>query len=264
LNKIVVDLLNGTKLLCTKLLKPRDQKPCLEVDYHGQTANDLIKEMLVSSSPCMICRLGSTELKATLNYFDIICNGSYFSKSIKYIRGETGPFWWEDEIKVEMLNCSGFFPPRAEYLERFAKMMLREMQNIDVLGSWIAGEYRLTNYFPNASIIRLEDLEPYYHSNPWSEVLEGKRVLVIHPFAESIKKQYKKHNVLFKDPRVLPKFELKILKAVQSLDANNTDFSNWFDALSYMKKRVSSIDFDIAIIGAGAYGLQLASFVRSI
>jgi hypothetical protein len=51
LNKIVVDLLNGTKLLCTKQLKPRDQKPCLEVDYHGQAANDLIKEMLVSSSP---------------------------------------------------------------------------------------------------------------------------------------------------------------------------------------------------------------------
>ncbi len=110
----------------------------------------------------------------------------------------------------------------------------------------------------------MKDIEPYYHSNPWSEVLEGKRVLVIHPFEESIKKQYKKHKILFNNARILPKFELKTLKAVQSIASTNTGFSDWFDALSYMKKRVSSIDFDIAIIGAGAYGLPLASFVKSI
>ena len=264
MNKIAVGLLKVARFLYIKLLRLPDQKHYLKLDYHGQAASDFIKEMLTSNNPCMICRLGSTELKAILNYFDIICNGSYFSKSIKYIRNETGPFWWEDKIKFLMHNNAGFFPPRAEYLERFANMMLRDIRNVDVLGSWLDDEVRLGKFLLNASIIGLKDLEPYYHSNPWSEVLDSKRVLVIHPYEESIKKQYKKHSVLFKDPRVLPKFELKTLKAVQSIAANNTDFSNWFDALSYMKKRVSCIDFDIAIIGAGAYGLPLASFVKSI
>lgn len=264
MNKIAVELLKGAKLLYSRLIKLSDQKPCLKFDYHGQAASDFIKAMLNSSNPCMICRFGSHELSAILNYFDIICKGGYFSKSIKYIKCEIGSFWWDDTIRSLMLNNTGFFPANAEYLERFANIILRDIRNIDILGSWLVGEARLANYIPHATTVRLIDLEPYYHINPWSEALEGKRVLVIHPFEESIAKQYKKRGHLFKDPRVLPKFELITFKAVQSIAANNTEFSNWFEALSHMSKRINCIDFDIAIIGAGAYGLPLASFVKSI
>ncbi len=263
-NKVAVVFLKSARIIYTKLFKSSDQKPCLKLDYHGQDASDFIKEMLTSNNPCMICRFGSNELKATLNYLDIIGNGSFFSKSIKYIKSEIGPFWWDDNVRSLMHYNAGFFPANAAYLERFAHIMLSDIQNIDVLGSWLADEVRLAKYFPNAKTVRLEDLEPYYHSNPWSEVLEGKRVLVIHPFEESIKRQYARHRVLFNDPRVLPEFELKTLKAVQSYAANKTGFSSWFDALEWMCKRVGGIDFDIAIIGAGAYGLPLASFVKSI
>lgn len=264
MNKFTVALLKETRILYTKLIKSSDKKHGLELDYHGQSASDYIKEKLISNKPCMIGRIGSNELKATLNYLDIISNHGIVSNSTKYIRSEIGPFWWDDEIKILMRNGAGFFPANAEYLEKFANMMLSDLHNVDVLGSWLFGENRLANFFPNAKIVRLTDLEPYYHSDPWSEVLEGKKVLVIHPFEESIKKQYAKHSVLFNDSRVLPKFELKTLKAVQSIAANKTDFSNWFDALTWMCNRASHIDFDIAIIGAGAYGLSLASFVKSI
>ncbi len=262
-NKIVIIHLNSIRHLYTKLFKSYDQKRCLKLDYQGQAASDFIKEMLTSNNPCMICRLGKIELNAILSYLDIIYSGGIFSKSIKYIRSEIGPFWWDNKTKSSMRNNTGFFPANAEYLERFANTMLRDIQNIDVLGSW-GGEDRLANYFPSARIVRMTDFEPYYHSNPWSEVLEGKRVLVIHPYEESIKKQYEKHKILFNNTRILPKFELKTLKTVQSIAANKTDFSNWFDALTWMCKRVSCMDFDIAIIGAGAYGLPLAAFVKSI
>ena len=212
----------------------------------------------------MICRIGSNELKATLNHLDIASSDGLFTKAIKYIKGEIGPFWWGDNIRFLMRNNAGFFPTDAACLERFANMMLRDMQNIDVLGSWLADEMRLKKFFPNAKIVPLIDLEPYYHANPWSQVLEGKRVLVIHPFEESIKKQYAKHKVLFDDPRILPNFELMTVKAVQSSAAGKTDFSNWFEALAWMTKKASDLDFDIAIIGAGAYGLPLASFVKGI
>ena len=71
--------------------------------------------------------------------------------------------------------------------------------------------------------------------------------------------------MLFEDGNVLPEFELKTLKAVQSI-ANNTStgFVDWFDALNDMKKQIDSIDFDIAIIGCGAYGFPLAAHVKRI
>ncbi|CAF4657494.1 unnamed protein product, partial [Rotaria sp. Silwood2] len=101
--------------------------------------------------------------------------------------------------------------------------------------------------------------EPYYYKEPWSRFLENKKVLVIHPFEKTIQNQYKNHHLLFADKNVFPSFELKTLKAVQSLANNPTEFNTWFDALDYMKSAISKIDFDIAIIGAGAYGLPLAA-----
>ena len=220
--------------------------------------------MLAGNDPCLICRIGSTELKATLNQLDIASSDGLLTKSIKYIRGDIGPFWCDDNIRFLMHNLSGFFPADAAGLEKFANLMLRDLQNIDVLGSWLADEIRLEKFFPNAKIVPLIDLEPYYHADPWSEALEGKSVLVIHPYEESIKKQYAKHQVLFDDPRILPDFELMTLKAVQSIAGNKTPFTNWFDALAWMCRKVSRLNFDIAIIGAGAYSLPLASFVKNL
>jgi hypothetical protein len=110
----------------------------------------------------------------------------------------------------------------------------------------------------------LHKLEPYYDANPWTEVLSGKKVLVIHPFAQTIEDQYKKRHLLFNDQRILPQFQLKTLKAVQTIANSNADFKNWFDAINNMKKQISECDFEIAIIGCGAYGLPLAAHVKRL
>jgi hypothetical protein len=117
---------------------------------------------------------------------------------------------------------------------------------------------------PRTKFVPLQALEPYYYAAPWSEALAGKRVLVIHPFAESINRQYRNHRLLFKDLRVLPDFDLVTLKAVQSIGGAQVAFASWFDALEEMCERVNEIDFDIAIIGAGAYGFPLAAYVKRI
>lgn len=58
---------------------------------------------------------------------------------------------------------------------------------------------------------------------------------------------------------VLPEFELFTLKAVQSIAHNheNLPFSNWFEARDSMCAEIDKLDFDIALIGAGAYGIPL-------
>jgi len=116
----------------------------------------------------------------------------------------------------------------------------------------------------NAVKVPLGDLEPYFHQDPWSEVLRDKKVLVIHPFEDSIHSQYPKRDLLFSDKRVLPEFNLLTIKSVQSLGKIPDEFATWFDALESMKREIDKRDFDIAIIGCGAYGFPLAAYVKSI
>lgn len=87
----------------------------------------------------------------------------------------------------------------------------------------------------------------------------------MHPFEKSILSQYSRREKLFTNPRVLPQFaDLQVVRAVQSIAGNRVPFDNWFDALEHMKECIASKDFDVALIGAGAYGLPLGAFVKSL
>ena len=61
----------------------------------------------------------------------------------------------------------------------------------------------------------------------------------------------------------MPEFKLITLKAVQTIAGEkDVRFTNWFEALSYMIEKALQIDFDIAIIGCGAYGFPLAASLK--
>ena len=92
---------------------------------------------------------------------------------------------------------------------------------LDVLGSWQDNEKYLKERLQSCLLVELANLEPFFAERPWTRYLEGKKVLVVHPFAETIKKQYAKRELLFKNNLVLPKFsELHVVKAVQSMGGN--------------------------------------------
>ena len=89
----------------------------------------------------------------------------------------------------------------------------------------------------------------------------------LHPFEDTIKKQHEagRYEHLFADKRMTPTYELQTLKAVQSIAGNKpAEFDNWFQALDWMKSEIDKRDFDIAIIGCGAYGFPLAAHVKQI
>ncbi len=118
-------------------------------------------------------------------------------------------------------------------------------------------------YLQNSEYCELRSIEPYYYDNPWSKSLEGKKVLVIHPFADTIASQYKKREKLFDNKEVLPEFELQTIKAVQTIAGTKDDrFKDWFEALEYMYNEATKKDFDIALIGCGAYGFPLAAKLK--
>lgn len=224
-------------------------------------ANDLIfHELSAPGKPSMIARLGSVEMQCLVNYLGV--HGKEHIKNYKgYIKGGTLPWWWDKPAIKNMQTNAGFFPGNINKIEQFCELMLSDMKEVDILGSWLEKEALFGSYMKSPKRVVLEDIEPFFAPNPWTRALEGKKVLVVHPFAETIQNQYKKRNVLF-DNNFLPDFDLKTIKAVQSIAGSKTKFNDWFEALNYMKAQINKTDYDICIIGAGAYGFPLAAHVK--
>ena len=233
----------------------------LVYNMKGKDVQELVRNLLTSNEPCMIARFGATELTAMEGYR---CNVSI--RNIKrYLNKEIDRIGYTNYIANNMWVLSGFFPSNKHTLDKFSEMMINLLPMVDVLGSWRTEEQWFDKDLCNAIKVPLADLEPYYFENPWTTALEGKRVLVIHPFEDTIRKQYAQLDKLFVDDQLMPKYELLTLKAIQSIAGNKpAEFNDWFEALDWMKSEIDKLDFDIAIIGCGAYGFPLAAYVKQI
>lgn len=234
------------------------QQENLQREMNPDCASNLIYQCLIQDSPCMIARYGSVELLCVINYIGVKkCKHNIWD----YIMDKSPQFWWNKIGCQNMQNNAGFFPLTLKNLEKFAELMIEDSKQVDVLGSWRPEESRLID--PNRiKAVQLLLLEPYHAKHPWSRILGGKKILVVHPFAKTIKQQYlNNRTLLFQNPEVLPEFHLDTLEAVQSI-GGKCDFETWFDALQYMEDEIDERDYDIALIGCGAYGFPLAAHVK--
>jgi hypothetical protein len=256
MNKLSVLTLKALRKIYAKAFRTMPSKP--ECEQEPDKASQIIYDALISDEPCMIARFGSNELNALINYQGVTNK----SKSIsKYIKGEQFDWWWNDGIVKCLHEVAGFFPPIPNKIEQFCELMIQDIPDVDILGSWLFNEQLFRKDLEHAQKIHLRLLEPYWAENHWSRALEGKKVLIVHPFAKDIELQYQKRELLFKS-NILPSFELLTMKAVLSLADEETEFKDWFEALDYMKAEIDKVDYDICIIGCGAYGFHLAAHVK--
>ena len=231
--------------------------------FRGQEGCDRIRQELLAKKPSMICRFGSTELLSLLGYLGHLADPKpSLLNHIRYITGALPGYGHDPEHTRFLYMLSGVFPPRPDVEQRFGARMVADMELVDILGTWRREETFFAKELAHAVKVELPNLEPFLYNNPWSEVLEGKTELVVHPFERTILSQFQKREKLFKDPRVLPPFELKTIRAVQTVAGNPTSFKDWFEALGYMEDRMSGMDWDVAIIGCGAYGFPLAAHAK--
>lgn len=199
-------------------------------------ANEILSEKIKSREPLMVCRYGSTEFR------------NLFSDNFE-----------------NLCFYSGFFPNDKKLLKRFREVYFDASKEIDFLCVWNYKTHFLKKVgwvknFPNLE--GFLNLKVVSHEEKWVKSLENKKVLVIHPFKATIEKQMKRREEL----GVLPRLKkLEVIKAVQTLAGERDErFKDWFEALDYMKKEIDKKDFDIALIGCGAYGLPLAAHVKRL
>lgn len=211
--------------------------------------NNALKCFIESGSPFMLGRMGATEM-ACVRTLDFHIESKY------------------QTVLDQMHEWSGFFENTLEAGFKYLDLTKEAFKVADMLIYWEQPyyEYYIKKYSPKNTLIGDYDgMIPFLvdSKTPWTAALKGKKVVVVHPFSELIESQYKKRELLFPGTNILPEFELRTVKAVQTI-AGNVDerFKSWFDALEWMYDEVIKEDFDVAIIGCGAYGFPLAAMIK--
>lgn len=262
MNSLYHLLLKAARKVYLKVIKTSNNITPIVEEEDPDKVSRMIYDALSKDDPCMVARLGANELSCIVNYLAMQVKNPH---AIEYIKGNMGEWWgWNDGIVQNMFNVAGFFPPTNDHLKRFAQLMLEDAKEADVLAVIRSTKTNLSKVIPYLSTsveyALLVSVDPFRSKEPWSRALEEKRVLVVHPFAEDIKLQYENRGKLFSDSRVLPEFaSLRVVKAIQSHAGEDGGFSDWFEALEWMKSEMDKEPYDVALIGCGAYGFPLAA-----
>ena len=255
----------GFRELLTRGIIATQRKICHSLTFEriGNDASDALVSGLEAGTPFFAARFGTGEIEATIRGYDIAAPEGFARKTFRLITGKSGPFGWDNSIKAGLNNNAGFFPPTNEAMQRFSDLAIKDAQQIDILGAYADMPQRFCKaVLPQATLIPIFDLEPFWNAQHWTRCLKGKKVLVIHSMPDTIKAQYEKRTSLFKAPDMLPKFNLITYKSVNSAMGLKTEFPNWFVALEKMESDIAKIDFDIALLGCGAYGMNLGAFIK--
>lgn len=223
-----------------------------------EEANDFIYKGLTCKNPFFVGRLGSVELETLTHYLYFLDRRSKKSSKKEY----------PANVRAMMNINAGFFPSEDNLLDKFSKLYINNMNEIDLIWSMWLSEFEDMIYhdFYKDKLVTAYDESylPIDFSFPWTKAIEGKKVLVIHPFDQSINENYKIKEKLFSNKEFLPDFELITFKAIQSIAGTYVNFKDWFHALEYMENCIEKINFEIAFVGAGAYGFPLSAFIKKI
>lgn len=244
-----------------KLFHPSQPQYTLNCEKNKDAIQRLIYELILGGQPLMVARMGRTEIDVCENV-----KNTFFSRrsNWKFISWKGQPNFLNPFLIPNFIKLSGFWPCDDEIaLKRFYRLVCSDMKEVDVLGSWCRNEEDFSEELQKSVKVDRELMTPLLADKPWTMALKGKKVLVVHPFADTIRKQYARREKLFPmNPDILPEFELKVLKAVQTLGYEDPNFKDWFEALDYMKKEIDHIDYDICLLGCGAYGFPLAAHCK--
>ena len=223
-------------------------KYCRRRTLPSEEAGKHLAELLKDNQPFAAGRLGLFELAAMRMY--------EFGKQKKY-----------KLVMDNIYNCAGFFPNDISLGPQFCSTMTDAMREMDILACNrnLCENYFINHYMPKNSLIA-EDFDLFEIaklSAPWSYALKGKKVLVVTPFTESVKAQYQKRELLFPGTDILPEFELITYQSLMTVgDLKDERFTTWFEALAFMKQEILELDFDVALLGCGAYGFPLAAEIK--
>lgn len=213
-----------------------------------------LNHSFAKDEPFAVGKIGNCELMCIYNYF--------------YYQHNNQPVQWFENVIHESYNNTGVFPQTESARIDFINEIVNSLPYLDSLAWWSMFnkdfEARfIKKHSPNCELIDLQSLEPFYFGAPWTEHLKGKKVLIVSPFTDTIKQQYKIKDKIWKDPRLLPDFDLLTIKHQHSPGIDKpSKYGSWLEMINNIKQQMNSLEYDVVLTGAGASSLPLIAHAR--
>lgn len=223
-----------------------------KVERDGEKANCQIAEAISSGNPFFVARLGYTEART-------------FGVFRQFQLGLLPEF--PEESRKMAVDLSGIFTNDDAGIEVFIDCLLDGLSKVTHLCVF-STEYEpllIKHYAKKARLLEYVALEHYFFQGSWMKELRGKKVLVVGMFADTVLKQYEKRESLFPgNPDANPIFEkLSVVKTEVTYAKDKPKYKDWKTTLEHMYQECMAMDFDVAIISAGSYGLPLGGMLFS-
>ena len=177
-NRLINKVLN---VYCNKFC---DKKEHLELRYTGyqdlkdQVANDYVYKLLASGKPVMISKFGSVELSNLVSRHIDQTTGLTKDVIYDFLHYKNVAIDYKGWLR-NLCSNAGFFPYDLDLGLRWYRLMMQDIKEVDVLGSYIYEEKYIAQSMNCLKRVNIDGyFAPFSWNNPWSKVLKGKKVLV--------------------------------------------------------------------------------------
>jgi len=168
-------------------------------------------------------------------------------------------------LRAQIFLNVGIFPDTDEAIDRFCQGLIAAAGRMDVMGAMgYPGEPEvLRHHAPNARLISLHALDPWYFPDPWSRHLAGRRVAVVSPFADTITRQFARRAEIWSGTQVLPEFQLRTIRMPLSPGLSPAVELDWQARFERMRDLIEAEPYDVLLVGAGGISLLLAAHAKT-
>jgi hypothetical protein len=213
--------------------------------------NIIIKDIIKENKKIFIGRIAGVELKVAYYVINnILCS--------------------KNDI-MELENNAGIFITNDKSLHEYSKLLIDSYLNCSLIAEWekIGKVYSITgigqefisNKTPLTRKIDARSLEPYYFNESWMTSLKGKKILIIHPFVKTFMKQINNFKDIYPNREWFEDCKIEFVEPPLTLagNHNNIDWKEHYNNFIMKLKTVN--DFDIALVGAGGYGMLICNYI---
>ena len=217
----------------------------------------IIKRLLESNQPFFIGRIAGIELKMAYLVF----------KGMSPTERE----YREERAGLE--TNAGIYTKNEESVQTYVTQLMEAYEHCTVIAEWERASKVFsftgmgqelvssrTSHIPNINAI---SLEPYYVADPhsWMTSLQGKRILIVHPFVETMKRQVTHFDTLFPGREWFRDCTFQFIAPPFTL-AGNHQGRDWLEHLrEFYTKLDQCEEFDVALVAAGGYGMIISDYV---
>lgn len=212
--------------------------------------NLYIKSIILENKPFFIGRIAGCELKIAYN----VLNNVFDTNDLKQLE-----------------NNAGIYVKNKDSLNIYVKQLVKSYDNCTVIAEWDTSGEVFTNTGIGQQLITKRtyaipkinalSLEPYYFKDSWMPALKGKKILVIHPFSKTFQKQVPNLKKIFPDLSWFEDCEFQFIEPPLTLAGNHRGVC-WQEHLEpFLNSLREVINFDIALVAAGGYGMLIADFI---